>query len=65
MKQPKRYQTFFAELKRRHVFPVAAVYGTIAFAVMQAADFLVPALRSPRAVEWKEGAVESERAGEV
>jgi hypothetical protein len=32
------------------VFRVAAVYGAIAFAVMQAADFLVPALRLPEAV---------------
>jgi serine/threonine-protein kinase len=47
---PRRYQTLFAELKRRHVFKVAAVYGAIAFAVMQAADFLVPALRLPEAV---------------
>jgi hypothetical protein len=46
----KRYQTFFADLKRRQVFKVAAVYGAIAFAVMQAADFLVPALRLPDSV---------------
>jgi TolB-like protein len=44
------YQRFFADLKRRHVFKVAAVYGAVAFAVMQAADFLVPALRLPEAV---------------
>jgi hypothetical protein len=50
MDEPKPYQTFFAELKRRHVFKVAAVYGAIAFAVMQAADFLVPALRLPESV---------------
>lgn len=50
MNGPRRYQTFFAEFKRRHVFRVAAVYGAIAFAVMQAADFLVPALRLPDAV---------------
>ncbi len=48
--RPKRHQTFFAELKRRQVFKVAAVYGAVAFAVMQAADFLVPALRLPEAV---------------
>ncbi len=48
--RPKRYQTFFAELKRRQVFKVAAVYGAVAFAVMQAADFLVPALRLPDSV---------------
>ena len=47
--QPRRYQTFFAELKRRQVFKAAAVYGGVAFVVMQAADFLVPALRLPEA----------------
>ncbi len=43
------YQKLMAELKRRHVFKVMAVYGAAAFAVMQAADFLVPALRLPDA----------------
>jgi serine/threonine-protein kinase len=47
---PRGYQSFFAELKRRRVFRVAAVYGAVAFAVMQAADFLVPALRLPESV---------------
>jgi adenylate cyclase len=46
----RAYQKFFADLKRRQVFKVAAVYGAVAFAVMQAADFLVPALRLPEAV---------------
>jgi serine/threonine-protein kinase len=41
------YQKFMAELKRRHVLKVVAVYAAAAFAVMQAADFLVPALRLP------------------
>jgi TolB-like protein len=36
-----------AELKRRHVLKVVAVYAAAAFAVMQAADFLLPALRLP------------------
>jgi hypothetical protein len=45
-----RVQRFFADLKRRHVFKVAAVYGAVAFGVMQAADFLVPALRLPDAM---------------
>ncbi|NIR44397.1 MAG: tetratricopeptide repeat protein [Gemmatimonadetes bacterium] len=45
--EPKRYQQFFAELKRRHVFKVAAVYGAVAFVVMQAGDFLIPALQLP------------------
>jgi serine/threonine-protein kinase len=44
---PRRHRAFLAELKRRHVFKVAAVYGAVAFAIMQAADFLVPALRLP------------------
>jgi serine/threonine-protein kinase len=42
--RPLRYQTFFADLKRRGVFAAAAVYGGVAFVVIQAADFMVPAL---------------------
>jgi len=42
--------SLLAELKRRQVFKVAAVYGGVAFVVMQAADFLVPALRLPETV---------------
>jgi serine/threonine-protein kinase len=49
-RRPPRHQALFAELKRRHVFKVAAVYGAVAFAIMQAADFLVPALRLPESV---------------
>jgi TolB-like protein len=41
------YQRLFAELKRRKVFRVAAVYGAVAFVVLQVADILVPALRLP------------------
>ncbi len=41
------YQRFFAELKRRKVFRVAAVYGAVAFVVLQVADILVPALHLP------------------
>jgi len=41
------YQRFFAELKRRHVFRVAAVYGGVGFVVVQAADVFVPALHLP------------------
>jgi adenylate cyclase len=44
---PHGYQRFFAELKRRHVFRVAAVYGATAFVVVQAADLLQEALRLP------------------
>ncbi|MGW8282350.1 MAG: BTAD domain-containing putative transcriptional regulator [Gemmatimonadota bacterium] len=41
------YQRFFAELKRRRVFRVMAVYGAVAFGVLQAADVLIPALHLP------------------
>ncbi|MEE8487342.1 MAG: hypothetical protein V3S56_04175, partial [Gemmatimonadota bacterium] len=36
----KSYQQFFAELKRRKVFKVAAVYGAMSFALLQMADLL-------------------------
>jgi TolB-like protein len=36
----KSYQQFFAELKRRKVFKVAAVYGATAFGLLQIADLL-------------------------
>ena len=39
--------SFLGELKRRRVVRVAIVYGAVAFAVLQAADILVPALRLP------------------
>ena len=38
------YQRLFAELKRRRVFKIAAVYGGVAFVVLQVANILVPAL---------------------
>ncbi|HSM09052.1 MAG TPA: hypothetical protein VLA33_08540 [Gemmatimonadota bacterium] len=38
------YQQFFAELKRRHVFKVAAIYGAVAFGVLQVAEPLGTAL---------------------
>jgi tetratricopeptide (TPR) repeat protein len=44
-KRPKGYQAFFAELKRRHVFKVAAVYGVVSFGVLQAADLLIEGLQ--------------------
>jgi adenylate cyclase len=47
--EPHPYQRFFAELKRRHVFRVAAVYGATAFVIVQAADVLQEALRLPEA----------------
>ena len=43
------YQRFFAELKRRRVFRVAAVYGATAFVVVQVADVLQEALLLPGA----------------
>ncbi|MBK5098050.1 MAG: hypothetical protein JJE01_09725, partial [Gemmatimonadetes bacterium] len=36
-----------AELKRRHVFRIAAVYGGVGFVIMQAADVFIPALHLP------------------
>ena len=47
MSEASGYQRFFAELKRRKVFQVAAVYGAAMFGVLQAADVLVPALHMP------------------
>ena len=37
-------QTFFEELKRRHVVRAATAYGVGAFVVLQAADLLMEAL---------------------
>lgn len=42
-----RISGFFAELKRRKVYRVAAIYALVGFAVWQAADFAVPALNLP------------------
>ena len=44
------YQRFFAELKRRRVFRLMAVYGAVAFGVLQAADVLIPALHLPESL---------------
>jgi adenylate cyclase len=44
------YQRLFAELKRRRVFRVMAVYGAAAWAVLQVADILVPVLELPESV---------------
>ena len=44
------YQRFFAELKRRKVFQVAAVYGAGMFGVLQGADVLVDALFLPESL---------------
>jgi len=41
------YQRFFAELKRRQVFKVTAIYGAVAFGILQVADPLAGALDLP------------------
>jgi len=43
------YQRFFAELKRRHVFRVMAMYGAVGFVILQVADIAFPLLGLP---EW-------------
>ncbi|MFW6085045.1 MAG: tetratricopeptide repeat protein [Gemmatimonadota bacterium] len=43
----KSYQQLFAELKRRKVFKVSAVYGAVAFGLIQVADPLAGVLRLP------------------
>jgi TolB-like protein/Flp pilus assembly protein TadD len=47
MSETPGYQRLFAELKRRKVFKVAAVYGAVSFGVLQLADILVPAMELP------------------
>ncbi|MEK6253607.1 MAG: hypothetical protein N2B05_02820, partial [Gemmatimonadales bacterium] len=46
---PGGYQRFFAELKRRSVFQVAAMYGAVAFVTIEAADLVFPRIPLP---EW-------------
>jgi TolB-like protein/Flp pilus assembly protein TadD len=41
------YQRLFAELKRRHVFRVMAVYGVVAFGIIEAADAVFPRVALP------------------
>lgn len=43
----KSHQHLFAELKRRNVFKVSAVYGAVAFGLIQVADPLADAMRLP------------------
>ena len=38
---------FMAELKRRELYRVAAIYVAVRFVVWQAADFAVPAMNLP------------------
>ncbi len=47
MTESQGYQQFFAELKRRHVFRVAAVYGIVSFGLIQFAEPLAQALLLP------------------
>ncbi len=49
MSEPAGYQKFFAELKRRKVFRVMAVYGTVAFILLQLADIAFEPLGLPPA----------------
>lgn len=42
-----RFAVLLAELRRRKVFRVAAVYGATAFVILQAADIIFPRLRLP------------------
>jgi len=49
MTDTQGYQRFFAELKRRRVFRVMAVYGAVAFVILQVADIALPGLGLP---EW-------------
>ena len=50
MSETPGHQRLFAELKRRKVFKVAAVYGAVCFGVLQVADILVPAMQLPDSV---------------
>ena len=47
MSETPAYQRFFAELKRRKVFRVMAVYGTVAFILLQLADIAFEPLGLP------------------
>ena len=47
MSEPPGYKRFLAELRRRRVFRAAALYGAGAFAVLQLADIVFPALGLP------------------
>ena len=50
MSETPGYQRFFAELKRRKVFRVAAVYGATGFVVLQVADLLAEGMELPSVV---------------
>ncbi len=42
-----RHRIFFAELKRRGILKMAALYGAVAFGVLQGADIILPSLGLP------------------
>ena len=46
-KQPSTLQALFAEMMRRRVFRVMAVYGVVAFMVLQIAELIFPMLLLP------------------
>ena len=48
MSNTTSYQRLFAELKRRRVFRVAAVYGATSFVILQVADLLQEGLQLPQ-----------------
>jgi TolB-like protein len=47
MSEPTGFRHFLAELKRRKVFRVTAVYGAASFGILQAADILFPRIGLP------------------
>lgn len=49
--RPRPWQTLLADLKRRRVFRVAAVYGGVAFAILEASDLLAGGLGLPPRVQ--------------
>jgi TolB-like protein len=49
MPETQPYQRVFAELKRRRVFRVAAMYGATSFVILQVADLLQEGLQLPQA----------------
>ncbi|MBK5098611.1 MAG: hypothetical protein JJE01_12560, partial [Gemmatimonadetes bacterium] len=44
------YQNFFAELKRRKVFRVAATYGAVGFVILQVAELIADGLQLPLSI---------------
>ncbi len=50
MSETSAHQRFFAELKRRKVFRVAAAYGAVGFVILQVAELIADGLQLPPAV---------------